>query len=371
MADLALVLALLATQWPPPHDFLELHLRMRWLAVAIAVVGIGCLTMRRRYPRAVFCAVVLAHGCLVLLLDDPRWMGTGYAAFVALYGVAYRSSLPAAIVAGVVTAVISEGNYHAIMPDASGLIPSVCLVVIVIVVLGRTRRTRARDAARLDQMVHLLDQTRSRVVSEVVAVERHRIASELHDVVAHSLAIVVVRAGAARVLLPDNPTEATAALTAIESVTGTALSEMDGLLVVPGGTPSPGIHHLEELVGMLRATGMTVDLQRHGPPYPLPEAGDHVAFRVVREALTNVLKHARHGTAEVTLRYLPGGLQIDVHNLPPSDPRPPSLPPSGHGLAGLRTRLESLGGSLRAGPVDDGFRVTAVLPRSTRQGAVW
>jgi signal transduction histidine kinase len=196
--------------------------------------------------------------------------------------------------------------------------------------------------------------------------EQARIARELHDVIAHSVSMIVVQAAAADDVFDERPDQARAALRSIEQAGRDALLELRRLLtaVRPGletdTEPQPGLDRLEELARSLRAGGLQVAVRREGEAAPLPAGLDLSAYRIVQEALTNTLRHAQARRAEVTLRYAPDALELEVTD----DGRAgPANGGGGHGLVGMRERTTLLGGTLDAGPrPGGGYRVHARLP---------
>jgi signal transduction histidine kinase len=209
--------------------------------------------------------------------------------------------------------------------------------------------------------------------ARLLAEERLRIARELHDTVAHSMATITVQAGSALHVLPaarDDPVRA--ALVSIRETSKSALGEMRsvlGQLRGDGGTggtvPSVeglGLDRLPELSAAVTAAGSPVRVSVEGEPGPLPPEVDHAAYRILQESLTNVLRHAASGTpAEVRLCYARDSVTITVSNDGPSADG--GSPGTGNGLRGMRERAEAAGGELEAGPGADRFIVTATLPR--------
>lgn len=202
-----------------------------------------------------------------------------------------------------------------------------------------------------------------------VGEEQARIARELHDVIAHSVSVIVVQASAADDVFESHPDQARASLRSIERTGREALGELRRLLggVGPGdatalAAPQPRLERVEELADPVRAGGLEVVVRSEGEPEPLPAGVDLSAYRIVQEALTNTLRHARATRAEVVLRYGGESLEVEVSD----NGRGPSVTApttGGHGLVGMRERASLLGGTLEAGPLPDGgYRVRARLP---------
>ena len=214
------------------------------------------------------------------------------------------------------------------------------------------------------------------------AAERARIARELHDVVAHHVSLMAVQAEAVGALLPARPAEAFASADAIAATARQAMTELRRLLGVlrfnsadqelsperTRLTPAPSMSRLDELLALVRASGLPVHCTISGEPTPLPPGVDLTAYRIVQEALTNALRHAPGSAAAVTVACEDGGLSVAVTNTAPSPTATALAPPvpdlaGGYGLAGIAERVASCGGSLTLGPAPDGgFTVTARLP---------
>ncbi|GGN08575.1 hypothetical protein GCM10010109_17480 [Actinoplanes campanulatus] len=236
-------------------------------------------------------------------------------------------------------------------------------------VLGIVVATQAR---KLAEAAAVRAEFRERQAREAIMEERVRIARELHDMVAHSVTVMVIQAGVVRrrmdAELPVDPQ----LLRGIEEAGRDAVVELRrtlGLLRGEGGDGTAqapaGLERLEDLVGQVREAGLRVTVQRDGDPVPLLPAADLSAYRIVQEALTNVLKHAHASHAELTVGYRADGLHLGVVN-----DGPPAAPATvgGQGLIGMRERVTLFGGDLTAGPrPGGGFAVTARLPVTARE----
>jgi signal transduction histidine kinase len=230
---------------------------------------------------------------------------------------------------------------------------------------------RKRDVQAVEAEERALQAEREREAAARVAVaeERARIARELHDIVAHSLSVMVLQVGAVRHKLSGLPDEDREALEDVERTGRTALAEMRRLLGAMrerGGEaelePQPGLENLGALVQRVRSAGLPVRLDVEGDPVPLPRALDLSAYRIVQEGLTNVLKHAGASHAEVVVRHRPDTLQLEVRD----DGRgPASSDGLGHGLVGIRERVKLYGGELTAGPANGGGFVLSASLRLT------
>ena len=224
---------------------------------------------------------------------------------------------------------------------------------------------REREAAEL--RASFAEREREAAARVAVAEERSAIARELHDIVAHAMSVMVLQVGAVRHRLPQTDTENRQALGRVEQAGRTALAEMRRLLGAMRSNadgvalgPQPGLDSLDALLADLRGAGLPVQLQLEGEPLPLPRAIDLSAYRIVQEALTNTLKHAHASQADVTVRYAPHHVELEVRD---DGEGAMSNGGAGHGLVGIRERVKIYGGQMTAGPATDGgFLLTARLP---------
>jgi signal transduction histidine kinase len=327
-------------------------------AFAVFAVAAAVLVLRRQRPVLVF-AVVYACSALAIGLDYGQ---VGVASLVAVYSVgrycAGARANAGVLAAAIVFTLVDATDAHATVADAAGGV----LVTVLLWYAGRGVRHRGDRAA-------LLVRERAAQESRVLADERARIARELHDVVAHGVSLMTVQAGAAKTVAAVDPQAAVQAMAAVEQAGREALGELRHLLAVlrPDRAdeelgPQPGLADVPRLVDQLREAGLRVSLDEDPAPAGLPGRVDLFAFRIVQEAMTNVLKHAGPGTAvEVTIRVRSRAVTVDVvddgHGVQPLSVR------SGHGLVGMRERTQLLGGTLVAAPrAGGGFQVTATLP---------
>jgi signal transduction histidine kinase len=203
--------------------------------------------------------------------------------------------------------------------------------------------------------------------------ERLRIARELHDVIAHSLSVINVQAGVGLALIDERPEQARIALTTIKAASKEALGEVRqvlGTLRSPGSAPrapAPGLDRIPELAGQAAAAGLQVSVDVDGSARKLPPGVDLAAFRIVQEALTNVVRHSGARTARVRIGYRPGELELRIDDDGPATAGGDFG--GGNGLIGMRERAAALGGTVEAGPRGDGgFRVVATLPLTGLDG---
>ncbi|MGN5377817.1 sensor histidine kinase [Streptomyces lasalocidi] len=270
---------------------------------------------------------------------------------------------------------------------AAALAVACAAVVGLTVALVRTRR---RWRAAVGERGWLLERERESAAEAAVAAERDRIARELHDIVSHTVSLMVVQAGAAREVLGTMPDEAATALRAVEDAGRGAMTDLRHLLGLlapapdgtdtdaaadadPAGTPlapQPGLDRLGSLVDRISFAGLPVEVRVLGEPRPLPQGIDVTAYRIVQESLTNALRHGDGGTAEVSVRYADHALRVEVLNSGPSvltgtapgSPRP-RAEGTGRGLLGLRERVAVYGGDFDARRrLGGGYRVRARIP---------
>ncbi len=239
-------------------------------------------------------------------------------------------------------------------------------------VAGFALRERAEQAEAAEVRATQAERERDAAARIAVAEERVRIARELHDIVAHAVSVMVLQVGAVRHKLPEAMAEDGEALRNVEQAGRTALAEMRGLLAAMRRdgdeaefTPQPGLDGLDSLLEEIGRAGLPVQLQIDGEPVALPRGIDLSAYRIVQEGLTNALKHARASNADVTVRYWPDELQLEVRDNGEGGSTTEGL---GHGLLGIRERVKIYGGEMTAGTTNGGgFTLSTRLPLSGRR----
>ncbi len=345
-----------------------LQRRVVWTLTILAALG---LAWRGRAPIVVGLGTCVAFAATWLLAGDPdSGPVTGFLALaVAFYTIGGADRQRHTIRAGVAAVVVFLGaSVIRQAVDGKGTIRAgAYLVFLVAWLAGREIRRRRHEHEELRGRVSMLESERRARDRAAVADERARIARELHDVVAHSVSVMVVQAQAGPRLGDDRPA-ILATFQSIEDAGREALVELrqllgilrrdDGQLAIG---PQPGLDSLPSLIDQTRDAGVVVDLCVEGPRRPLPPGVDLSAYRIVQEALTNTLRHAQAANAAVVLRYTDAALSIEVND----DGRgpPPNGSVVGHGLIGMRERAALYGGSLESGPAEGGgFAVRAVLP---------
>ncbi|GAA0335045.1 histidine kinase [Actinoallomurus spadix] len=343
------------------------------LAYLAIVVGM-CVPMiwRRRWPRAVF-AIVSIVAAVHWAFNVEAGPADGNV-FVMLYAVAtgcrFRWSLAAALVTEF-GSVIAVWRWW-VLPNSSmnwnNLIPFTVFTAAVWIG-GLYVNTRRKYTAELEERARRLERERDAHAQVAAAAERARIAREMHDVIAHSVSVIVVQADGASYMVDIDPARAKRAMETIGATGRQALTEMRRMLGVlreedDAGSyaPQPGIEQLSELVGQIRSAGLPVGLTVQGVPSELPTALQLTVYRIVQEALTNTRKHAGPAaTAEVNLHYGDDAVEIRIRD----DGRGAAAlsDGKGHGLVGMNERAALYGGSVRSGPRSGGgWEVFAHLP---------
>jgi signal transduction histidine kinase len=231
---------------------------------------------------------------------------------------------------------------------------------------GFALRDRAQKAEEAELRATLAEQERDAAARIAVAEERARIARELHDIVAHAVSVMVLQVGAVRHQLRNELGEQRDALRDVERAGRTALAQMRHLLAAMRREgdeaellPQPGLDGIDSLLDQISRAGLPVELHVDGDPVPLPRGVDLSVYRIVQEGLTNALKHAHASDAEVTFRYRPDELEIEVRDNGQGSSTTDGL---GHGLVGVRERVKIYGGEMSAGSANGGFVLSTRLP---------
>ena len=337
--------------------------------VAIAVVAVLTVLFRRRWPFAAL--AVAAVGAIVAKPDGAAAL----AVLVVLYTIA--STRPWRTTA-VATAVLVAGNALDAVADGHpvyfGDMVAFAVQCAAAVALGLYFAARRATLDALHERAERMDRERELLADRAVAEERVRIAQELHDVVAHNVSLIVVKAQALGATVPDERVaEATDGIADLGRQTMAEMHRTLALLRTTGDdaaerAPQPGLANLDRLLEQSRAAGLDVRLAVEGEPRELSQSLDLSAFRIVQEALTNVRKHAGPAQASVTVGYRPRALELSVVDSgdggsAPAGATAATAAAGGHGLVGMRERAAMFGGTLVARPRDGrGFEVNAVLP---------
>ncbi|MVO84981.1 sensor histidine kinase [Streptomyces sp. p1417] len=344
------------------------HRQADWLTWLLYGVSIAALLVRTRWPVAVSvvtgaaCAGWALYGHIGELLNLP--------VMVALYALAVqggrRRTLRTAVIAALVSGAVSLiAGIDVAQPQGAPLLEM--LWPLVPLLLGEVVRGRRELLREYADRVARAEAEREWEARRKVQQERVRIARELHDVVAHTVSAMTVQAGLALDALDKRPEVARAAMRQVRASGKEAVRELRATVAVlregqgeEGKEPAPRLDQLGELAERVRGTGVEVSLHRDTGGRELPQLVELAAYRIVQEALTNVIKHARAPHAAVSVAVTGGALVVEV-----TDDGPPGdvAVTGGYGLIGMRERAASVGGSFEAGPVPgEGWRVRAVLP---------
>ncbi len=332
--------------------------------VLVAVVAFLAVLQRRRRPRtSLTIATATTVGAVTQGVDNP---GLIVVLGVITYSIAahtnrragWTCALAAASAVYAASVIISAGW----RPDVLGVFAWIFMAAAV----GDAARMHRAYVSEVEARAHRAEQTREQEAERRVINERLRIARELHDVVAHHIAVISVQAGAATHVLRHRPDQVGPALEHIRDASDLVLKEIASVVGVLRSSddeastePTPGLSRLPDLIGGLEAAGFSVRRQQRGEPRELPAMVDLAAYRIVQEGLTNAHKYGA-GRAGLLVEYAPGGVILEVTNDVRSDR---GAEGSGYGLLGMRERATAAGGTVTAGPLGDGrFRVHAVLP---------
>jgi signal transduction histidine kinase len=327
------------------------------------------LLWRKRYPIAVLVAVFVG-GLLDVAAVAPHQAGFEpfVAEIVAFYSVGAHEDERRSVAAYVISVVVGLVP-AAILNSTPGSVGAVLVWTFAAWLVGRIIRSWRSRAEALERANRELEQQRELQAEAAVAVERGRIARELHDVIAHNVSMIVVQAGAAARVLEGAQPHVRAALEAIETTGRDTVDEMRRLLGVlrdDGNgallSPQPGLADLGQLVANVREAGLPVEVRVEGEASPLPPALDLTAYRIAQEGLTNALKHAGPACAELVLRYEASSVEIEVRD---NGAGSGTGGGTGHGLVGMRERAALWGGRLEAGRTVGGWCVRAWLPIET------
>jgi signal transduction histidine kinase len=330
----------------------------------VGVASVAALLVRRRWPFATLIAILAVA---VISPVDAQFI---LPLAVALYTIGSTRSWEAAI--GGAGIVVGTGLVY-VLVGGPGLgyddLVATALACAVASGVGLYVGSKRSSMEALEDRAERLDRERELLAERAVAEERVRIAQELHDVVAHNVSLIVVQAQALGATVADP--RVAQATDGIAGLGREAMAEMHRTLKLLRGrdddaarrAPQPGLGDLDGLLERSRTAGVQVELAVEGNPRPLPQSVDLSAFRIVQEALTNVVKHAGRAPTRVMVGYGPDALELTIRDSgdPTADAPPPGV--GGHGLIGMRERAALFGGTLSAGPCDGhGFEVRASLP---------
>jgi signal transduction histidine kinase len=340
--------------------------RIKGLPVVLAIALAGPLAWRRRAPFTVF---LVMTGVAVAQLCTTREVNDDLVLLVAFYTLAAyqppRRVLAAAgiLVAGAALITVTAFHILGLWALLTGLVAATGL-------LGYYARTRRAYLAALTDRAERMERERGQQARLAAAAERTRIAREMHDIVAHNIAVMIALADGAAYTAVASPEQAVSLMGQVSATGRSALTEMRRLLGVlrepagPGHAPQPTLDRVTDLLASVRAAGLSAWLTVTGQPFPLPESAQLALYRVIQEALTNTLKHAPGAVAQVRLAYAGSEIELEVTDDGGHPPGVPAAgaPGAGHGITGMRERAAVFGGQVTAGPCPGGgWRVHTVL----------
>ena len=357
-----------------------------WVTAGFVLVQTLPLALRRRYPFAVFLVIGMASIAYDVLDIQPDPDTDLFANLLSIYSVSAYASRPLAITAaGIVAAALVVLNVPPIADeeDFASLLTQFALIGGAWVV-GKNTVYRRREAELLAERAERIERERRERDRIAALEERERLAREIHDVIAHSVSVIAVQAGAARAVAEQRPERAREALAQIEEVSRETMIELRrtiGALRAPADeadlAPPPSLDDLEDLAAKVREAGVDVEIVREGDLDEVPAAIDLSAFRVVQEALTNTVKHAGPTAARVLVRSNADAVEVRITDEGPRPGTRPDrgggeggpIPSGGHGLVGMRERVAVLGGTFEARPDGNGFSVRARFPLRVEERA--
>lgn len=355
-----------------------------WAVATIVAVCVLPAAVRRRWPRTVLVLVVagqtvattfgasrqpaLAVAFVMYLI--PLWFPRREALW-------WLAGTLLAMTAGLV-AFGTRTHITALVRDASGVLLISGLLIAVTWMIGYSVRQQHAYTANLREQAQRQARAELAEARRAISEQRLQIARELHDVVAHTMSLIAVQAGVAHYVINENPLEAARALSSIEQTSRGALHEMRALLgvlraddgFVPSAAghdsdlvPEPGLADLDGLIERTAHAGLRVDLDVRGQRSPLAAGLDLAAYRVIQEAITNVIKHAATNRCRVTIAYQEDFLAVEVTDGGGGQNNGDNQTATGHGIVGMRERVDMYGGRFHAAPLPGhGFQVTAQFP---------
>jgi signal transduction histidine kinase len=356
------------------NDSLDAPRSSLWFAVPAAAIMVLPLLARRRFPFGapaalwlLAAAVSFVDGRLVVFPVGVYVAGMAASLLLGNLRDERQGRLGLLIVLGGAVTVVYNDPAH-----GAGDFIFIPVLFAIGWIAGFALRERAEQAEAAEVRATQAERDRDAAARIAVAEERARIARELHDIVAHAVSVMVLHVGAVRHRLPEADAEDRDALKGVEQTGRMALAEMRRLLGAMRRdgeelelAPQPGLDSVDSLLEEIRRAGLPVELHVEGEPFPLPRAIDLSAYRIVQEGLTNVLKHAHAGQADVTVRYGPADLQIEVRD---DGQGPAASDGLGHGLVGIRERVKIYGGEMSASPANGrGFVLSTRLPLAGHQ----
>lgn len=341
-----------------------------WVVVLAALAG-GVLVLRRSAPLAVLATTVAAMAAAVALGGEPTGVTTGLGLYTTAAMCERRVSIAALVPIAGIAAALSAATADAEGREASATFGAIVAVLLAVGIwgLGAYTQTRRRYTTALEQRAAQVEREREQLARIAVHEERASIARELHDIVAHSVTVMLIGVRGARDVLLTAPAVADETLARVETSGEQSLAELRRILALLRSPddgaephPQPSLAELDQLIADHRAAGMPVRLEITGRRRPLPGGVELSVYRIVQEALTNVLKHAHPTSVTVTLSFRGARLEVEIVDDATRQTHQ-SDAVTGHGIVGMRERVVLLGGDLETGRrPGGGYRVATWLP---------
>jgi signal transduction histidine kinase len=385
MIDCVFAVLIVFVQSVVVRELAHLHGVPHWEGAAVLAVAVLPAAFRRRWPRTALVLVVVG-GAVLTAISAVTVLPLAVAFVIYTIALRLRRREALWLLAGTLLVTVlplaAPGHIHEHATGAVGrLLLADALLITATWLLGYTVRQHRAYAAGLHEQAERQQRDQLAEARRARSEERLQIARELHDVVAHSMSLIAVQAGVANYVVNAHPQEAAAALASIEQTSRGALREMRALLGVlradgdgtrhllgDGLVPAPGLANLNGLAERTAEAGVRVELAVRGSRLPLPAGLDLAAYRVVQEAVTNVIKHAATGSCRVNVSYQQDALTLEITDEGSGASRSDSsggigTSCAGHGIVGMRERVGMYGGEFLAAPLPGrGFRVTARFP---------
>jgi signal transduction histidine kinase len=340
------------------------------LSIVLTAVAGGALMLRRSAPLAVLATTLASAAAIVAVGDEPAGVAGGIALYTTAAVCERRVSLAALVPTAAIAAALSAATADAEGRHASAVFGATVAVLLTVGVwaLGAYVQTRRRYTRALEERAAHAEREHAQLARIAIHEERASIARELHDIVAHSVSVMLVGVRGARDVLRTSPDVADDTLARVETSAEQSLAELRRILALlrapergAESRPQPSLAELDELVAGYRDAGLPVRLEVIGERQPLPGGVELSVYRIVQEALTNVLKHSRATRVAVTLAFRGSRLEVEVVDDGTRVEHDGAA--TGHGIVGMRERVALLGGELETGRrASGGYRVAARLP---------
>ncbi len=358
---------------PFPEDVF----RAEGVVLVFALLPAALMPLRRRLPLSVLaaCLACVVGAAVVGTLSPGALVAVALSSFAVAAGMTRSLGIPVVAATVVTVFLVNSVPLDGELFDSRAL--QFVLLIVVSGAIGDAVRSRRAFADAMRERAERAERGREDEARRRVAEERVRLARDLHDVVAHQISVISLQAGVATSAMDSRPEQAREALASVRAAARTALTDIGTLMSLlrdgedemrGARRPQAGLAMLDELIERFRGDGLEVELHREGALSSIGGAADVVAYLVVQEGLTNAHKHGDGGIASVSVGGTGGDVEIVARNTVAARSDSDAVPLSGHGLRGLRERVESLGGKIATTRVGDVFELRVLLPAD--QGAL-